>query len=378
MVHIQDVVIRPNFFVVEDSQCRVAHHDKDKNQYYVNVRDTSSATAKPIYVRKYVNQDHVYRLTRHYRYSKSNSFYNMIATIKAVTSVELHQFYFYLNRWTKVSQGIDNFVVERHGNATKPYAGAYYRKDKALLDIVRGNLSSGASPDEVYLKVSKENDSVKSVSQMLPNPKVVHNQTFLMSDKREKNGLTEGETLINLVHGDPFVSSVHFDTNSYSSVNYTPAMINDLKRFCVFGNSPWILDTTFKVAEKLWLTDSAYENESLVDENGKHPLFPGPSQWQFRRDQQSFRRFAGKLVITDAALINIKKVGHDMDSATVNGVGEILINANHLWCTQHMQGADMRKLEGMGASQKTANRIMSDILRNPVSNTSIPWSCRCR
>ena len=183
--------------------------------------------------------------------------------------------------------------------------------------------------------MSRENDAVKSVSQILHNPKVVHNQKFLMADKGVKNLLTEAEALIDLLLGDSFVSAVHFGGDSYSSINYTP-MINDLKRFCVFCNSPWIVDTTFNVAEKLWLTDSSYENQSLIDDNGKHPLFPGPSQWQFRRNQESFRRFAGELIFADPELIKIKRVGHDLDNATANGLGDILVNASHMWCTQHL------------------------------------------
>ena len=52
-------------------------------------------------------------------------------------------------------------------------------------------------------------------------------------------------------------------------------MLIDMHRFCVLGNSTWTVDTTFQMADKLWLTDSSYENETLLDENGKHPTFPG-------------------------------------------------------------------------------------------------------
>ena len=52
-------------------------------------------------------------------------------------------------------------------------------------------------------------------------------------------------------------------------------MLVNMHRFYVLGNSTWTVDTTFQVAGKLWLTDSLYENETLLDENGKHPTFPG-------------------------------------------------------------------------------------------------------
>ena len=52
-------------------------------------------------------------------------------------------------------------------------------------------------------------------------------------------------------------------------------MLIDMHRFCVLGNSIWTVDATFQVADKLWLTDSSYENETLLDENGKHLTLKG-------------------------------------------------------------------------------------------------------
>ena len=52
-------------------------------------------------------------------------------------------------------------------------------------------------------------------------------------------------------------------------------MLINMHRFYVLENSTWTVGTTFQVAEKLWLTDSSYENETLLDENGKHRTFPG-------------------------------------------------------------------------------------------------------
>ena len=51
-------------------------------------------------------------------------------------------------------------------------------------------------------------------------------------------------------------------------------MLIDMHKFCVWASSTWTNDTTFQVADKLWLTDSSPENETLLDENGKHPTFP--------------------------------------------------------------------------------------------------------
>ena len=172
---------------------------------------------------------------------------------------------------------------------------------------------------------------------------------------------------MDLIHTESFVQSVRFHKDAYSSFNHLPYILNHLKRVCVHGNSPLSVDTTFKVADKIWLTTSSYENESLVDCNGKHPQFPGPSQWQFRRNEDSFIRFAGEMIIECPELIGIKKIGHDLDSATANGLNWIFVNATHLWCTRHLQDADTRKLKALGANHNTTDRFMADIYGSQVN-----------
>ena len=64
-------------------------------------------------------------------------------------------------------------------------------------------------------------------------------------------------------------------------------MVNDLYRFCVNGSSVLRVDTTFELVEGLWLTDTTYTNEALIDLKGKNPEFPGPSFWQFRKTRET-------------------------------------------------------------------------------------------
>lgn len=39
------------------------------NEYFINVRDTSAASAKPLFNKKYIDPSNVFRLTRQYRHS---------------------------------------------------------------------------------------------------------------------------------------------------------------------------------------------------------------------------------------------------------------------------------------------------------------------
>lgn len=72
------------------------------------------------------------------------------------------------------------------------------------------------------------------------------------------------------------------------------------------------------------------------------------------------RRFMGELILIAPELRHIKKFGHDLDLAISGGIDNVL-NADHLWCTQHLQKADSIKLTKMGCNQKVIDRIMADI-----------------
>ena len=90
-------------YYVHDERAKVAHKLVD-GCYFINVRDNSTASHYPVYIKEYVAYDQVYLLQRPYRYSKSNNFYNMIAVINKVTSKQPHNFYLYLNRWMDSSE----------------------------------------------------------------------------------------------------------------------------------------------------------------------------------------------------------------------------------------------------------------------------------
>ena len=83
--------------------------------------------------------------------------------------------------------------------------------------------------------------------------------------------------------------------------------------------------------------------------------------WHFKKDREEFRTFAASMVNSAPELLNLKKVGHDLDMATAQGMEDIFIDAKHLWCTQHLQGRDKEQLKKMKANDRTINKIMADI-----------------
>ena len=103
------------------------------------------------------------------------------------------------------------------------------------------------------------------------------------------------------------------------AVNYLPPMLEDINRFCVKGNSYLSVDTTFEICDNLYLTDTTYQNLALLEWKGKHPEFPGPSFWNFRKSRDNYRQFAADLIDAEPNLINLQKIGHELDAALAKG-----------------------------------------------------------
>lgn len=138
-------------------------------------------------------------------------------------------------------------------------------------------------------------------------------------------------------------------------------MLNNLFKFCVLENSILRLDTTFELVDGLWLTDTTYKNEALIDLKRKQPEFPGPSFSHFRKTRESYCRFAGELVIRKPELLGLKKIGHDLDKAISNGFTDVFQDAKSLYCTQHMQERDAFQLQCIGCNQQSKQSIMAEI-----------------
>ena len=102
-------------------------------------------------------------------------------------------------------------------------------------------------------------------------------------------GLPECEDLVRQMRKDVkrYVKSVILMPKHYVSFNSTEQMLKDLVRFCVQGNSTILVDTTFQLTDGLWLTDSSFPYEALLNENGEHPTFPEPYMWH--KSQEVYR-----------------------------------------------------------------------------------------
>jgi hypothetical protein len=305
---------------------QTAHKNED-GTWYVNEKVSKE------YRRRVVPESQVYELTRLYRTSKNNpDFSRLTATVRACNEKEMKPYYLVMYRWADGKQ--KEFVLSRHGNATKPTTSAYYRQDPGVFTDIEDMISEGMSTERIYSTMANRN--VKTVSQTVSRPKIIDNRKLALksSFEIEQERHSEAEILVSSLRTVPLINSVTFSKEQYISVNSLPNMLNDVYRFCVLGNSILRIDTTFELVDSLWLTDTTFTNEALIDLNGKHPEFPGPSFWHFKKTRESYRRFAGELAIAKPELLGIKKIGHDLDQAIAKGVTDIFREAEQLYCTQ--------------------------------------------
>ena len=155
------------------------------------------------------------------------------------------------------------------------FSGTYCEKDPKILSSVKTNIANGCSPEEAYFKNNiRETDPTNMI-----DLKCVQNvsYTFRKSNRNEVTTENEIEKLRKLVQGNPFVHTIKFLKDRYVTFNFKDYMIHDLKRFCVNGTSELTIDATFDLVYGLWLTDTSYRNLSLIDIDGTHPKFRGPS-----------------------------------------------------------------------------------------------------
>ncbi|XP_065060451.1 uncharacterized protein LOC135687737 [Rhopilema esculentum] len=332
---------------------------KTDDTYYINKRIGTK------YEKVHVHASEVYLLTRIYRQNKNNpSFLQMFATVRRADCKDPNPFYYMSYRWNNSGRISDQeFVVSRHGNAKKPHTSLYVRQNIATKRKAEEMLKDGASCAKVYRDLVKE---AKTPHEEPPNPKYIYNiKSSFMPPKQKSfstHGIPECEGLVRQMRKeDCKVRSVVLLPEQYVSFNANSRMLEDINRFCVHGNSILLVDTTFQLCDGLWLTDSGFEYEALINEKGGHPMFPGPYMWHFRKGQDSYRRFALEMTFQNPNLFEIKKIGHDLDNAVAFGLKDVLRRADNLYCTQHLQKADERHLREMGANKRTIERIMADI-----------------
>ena len=154
------------FYAYNNEWSRTAHKNEN-GAWYVNMKSSKG------YNKVYVPEHEIYEVIRHYYTSKNNpGFSRTIATVKAQVENDPKPFYMIIYKW---ADGADHdFALPRHGNASKPASGSYFRKDPSLFAEVDDMLDRRLSTDQVYCSVSKQQNS--TMSGTISGPKMVENR----------------------------------------------------------------------------------------------------------------------------------------------------------------------------------------------------------
>ena len=114
-----------------------------------------------------------------------------------------------------------------------------------------------------------------------------------------------------LEHGKSFIRNVTILPQYYVVFALTDDFLEGAERCCVNSISVFRFNTKFEITDNTALRKT---------QGSKGPEFRGHMMMHFRKDQETYRRRATKIVTIKTNLSNISMIGHDMDQAIKNGL----------------------------------------------------------
>jgi len=92
-----------------------------------------------------------------------------------------------------------------------------------------------------------------------------------------------------------------------------------MNEFCSSKSTPLVMDTTFDLCN-LWLTDTAYQNQRILNKDNKHPWFYGPVLLHMKKTPETFARFA---LVVKSGLKSPNFLGTDLEKAMFKGFSRV-------------------------------------------------------
>ena len=206
--------------------------------------------------------------------------------------------------------------MPRHDNAKSPTVSPYYRQNPSLHKQIDGMIGDGMSNECIYSDLLHRETT--TVSQTIRASKVISNRRYYAKhfgksyDFEKGEEETEAQLIIKYVKEGDFIRTVTFTKDKYFTINFLNW--NDERYGDALCGKGGILSivTTFEICDGLRLTDSSYPNLTLVNHHGNsthgHPTFLGPSFWHFRKERESYKRFATEPVVENPLLVNLPKI----------------------------------------------------------------------
>ena len=166
------------------------------------------------------------------------------------------------------------FVMPRHGSISKPTAATDYQTNPEVFRVIKSNIEEDKLSSEIHKNINT--GTTNSVSMEVRNPMYIYNlqRAFSSTPSGSEKNSFEINNLIRQIQENNgiFMQSMYSNQwKHYIQYSNEKKNWNDLSRFCVHGLSVLCVDTTSEIIDNLWLTDTSFTNESLIDENKSHP-----------------------------------------------------------------------------------------------------------
>ena len=139
--------------------------------------------------------------------------------------------------------------------------------------------------------------------------------------------------------------------------------ISDLVSFCCGerpNNCVLGVDPTFNLGE-FYVTFTVYRHLLLINHNGTHPLFLGPSLIHHRKLYSSYKHLPQVLGNIDPATKLVKAFGTDDEVNLFTALKDEWVEADHLSCFVHMKRNIERKLRDLGIKGGEAAKFLTEI-----------------
>jgi len=144
--------------------------------------------------------------------------------------------------------------------------------------------------------------------------------------------------VISMAQTEPFVKKVvHGKGEPISVILSDKRQIQDIKRFCVYGNSVLCVDKTYNLG-RTFVTVTVFKNLSITRQNGKHPLFLGPVFLHGKSDCKTYYEFFNCLNNElNVASYSRFAVGTDDEQALHQAIIKAFPDCQHVLCVRHLK-----------------------------------------
>jgi len=342
-------------------------HELDGNFYY----NEKTAENSKRYTKVFLPEHDVVCI--HRRYGKAKSF-PLKRTISSLSYPANGPTLPYIGVFYRVDGTIHETTTQPHANS-KNSNRQYIRTAPGVLKKAKDLIDQGIPSRSVYDSVNSESGGVfksESQSEELRNVQQIYRQknSLKKENGNRKNGESADEltTLIKLQRKDNFIRSICCLPDSYYAFLTTDAQLDDIVEFCCAEKGVLAIDTTFNLCD-MWLTDTCYPNFRLLNNEGKHPIFLGPSLLHFQKDQFMFGRFAHELCSHKKGIKALQVIGTDLESAIYKGFSSEIDDLRRLLCVHHLENADREKLKNINPKSKNNGQILRDIYGSQYGTT---------